>query len=117
MTAHKVEPAIIDPGRKMSIAEVARGVREGRFVVHRLRKWNDGVYRLYIGTPDKVPDWYDLEETGNDVLIIRLGKGPRRILKRKKDAWVTIPAKYAKGREGPVLVERVDEKTLVVYLG
>lgn len=100
----------------VSILEIARGVREGRYEIRLIKKWTDGVYRLYLGVGE-VPENYDLIEEAPGILVIKLGRGARKVTKRRKERWVTIPAKYAKGREGPVLVERVDEKTLVVYLG
>ncbi len=106
---------IVDPERSMSIAELARGVREGRYEVKRIKKWNDGVYRLYLGRPDAYPDTYDIEALGGNV-IVRFGVGSRRVLKRRNDAWITIPARLVKVSEGPVLVEWIDSKTLVVYL-
>ena len=105
----------IDPERSMSIAELARGVREGRYEVKRIKKWSDGVYRLYLGRPNDYPDTYDIEVLGGNV-IVRFGDGSKKVLKRRNDAWITIPARLVKVSEGPVLVEWVDEKTLVVYL-
>ncbi len=105
----------IDPERSMSIAELARGVREGRYEIKRIKKWNDGVFRLYLGRPNDYPDTYSIEVL-DGLVVVRLGSGDKRVLKRRNDAWITIPAKIAKGREGPVLVEWVDSKTLIVYL-
>lgn len=117
MTAHKVTRQTPNPGgRLVSIMEVARGVREGRYEIRLIKKWTDGVYRLYLGVGD-LPETYDISEVSPGVLMIKLGSGVKRVTKRRKEKWVTIPARYARGREGPVLVERVDERTLVVYLG
>lgn len=110
----QVKP-IINRDREMSILELARGIREGRFQVRKLRRWPHGVYRLYLGKPEGIPDNYELEAEGN-IIIIRLGQGNKKIYKTKRDAWVTIPTKYARDREGPVLIEWLDPKTLVVYL-
>ncbi len=100
----------------MSIAEVVRRMRKGELVVLRISLWNDGVRRMYVGTPDKVPDTYDVEILDESRIIVRFG-GSKRVMKRRKDAWITVPASVAKGKEGPVLAEWLDDRTLLVYLG
>ncbi len=115
-TQKSVHTPVKEQERKMSIIELARGVREGRITIKKIKKWNNGTYKLYLGKPQDYPDSYSIVPLSDSVLVIKFGTGEKRVLKRKNDAWVTIPKKYAKEQEGPVLVEWKDEKTLLVYL-
>ena len=102
----------------MSIAEVARKVREGRMVVLRVSlKGRDRTQMLYLGVPERVRyDTYDVD-ADDGVLVVRLGEGGRRLVKGRSGVYAFIPKRLVKLEPGPVLAEWLDDRTLLVYLG
>ena len=121
MAAHKVEPAVIDPGRKMSLMEFALKLRSGQLLVITISKLGKtGGYRASLpGGPEAWPDYYVVKERNGRVIIEFHDNevpGARRVLKRErpKGAWITLPASVARDRVGIVLAEKVDN-ILVLY--
>lgn len=102
--------------KEKCILELAKGIREGRFRILKIQKMPNRVYRLYLGNMD-LPNNYTVEAKDENLIIVRFGVGDKRVARYGKYAFILIPAKYAKGKEGPVLVEWLDSRTLAIYLG
>ena len=109
MTAHKVEPAIVDPGRKMSLSELIRQLNEGKLKVVKIRyKKGDGYYAS-MGV--EFPVHYSILEVRPGLVVYKLG-GDRKALTPGRGVYYRVPA-AAKPREGFAIAEIRGE---LVYL-
>ena len=114
MTAHKVEPAIIDPGRKMSIAELVKRLNDGTIIIGKIIYRKGDGYYVYIGRKSDYPDKYEIEEIGEGRVIYRLGSGKRKVWQPGGSAFLRVPAKV-KPKEGYVILERLGDR-LILYI-
>ena len=99
----------------MSLAEVVELLREGRLRVSKVIYKKDDGYYVLVGGPE-VPRDYEIIDVEPGRVVYQIGEGSRKAWRRGRGTYLRVP-KSAGPKEGPVLVERLDERTLVVYLG